>query len=222
MLDMARSRPAQLTFRAVHEAEAEAEARGAAREARRRRGGRPKKPAGERGVPHAPRPAHSFRHPVHVTVRLVPGVVTLRDKKLFRMVRKVLQAASVRFGQMFRIVEYSVQSNHLHLIVESQNRRELSRGMQGFGIRLAKNLNLRLQRKGTVLNDRYHARPLRSPTQTRNALEYVRRNVHHHAHRAGQRTSWNTDPCSTDHEPLRTALPAPETHFLQRARAAFS
>ncbi len=216
---MAKRNPAQLEFRTVKKADAAA--RAGAREARRRRGGRPRKPAAERGVPHAPRPEHVERHPVHVTLRLVAGLPSLRDRKVFPIVRRTLLAASVRFRQMFRIVEYSVQSNHLHLVIEAVDRRELSRGMQGFGIRLAKNLNLRLERRGAVLRERYHAHALRSPTETLRALQYVRQNTHLHRWREGQRASWNPDPCSTEPEVARAKLPPAESYLLQRARTAF-
>jgi REP element-mobilizing transposase RayT len=208
----------QLSFRAVDQATAAQ--RKAEREALRRRGGRPKKPAAERGVPHAPRPVHSYRHPVHVTVRVAAGMPSLRHRKVWRTVRTVLLAAAARFRQMFRIVEYSVQSNHVHLVVEAHDRRELSRGMQGFGIRLAKNLNLRLERTGKVFQDRYHAHPLRSPTETLRALRYVRQNTHLHAWRENRPAAWTPDPCSTDHPPARAALPEAESFLLTRARAA--
>jgi len=137
-------------------------------------------------------------------------------------VRRVLQKAARQFRQMFRTIEYSVQSNHVHLVVEAADQRELSRGMQGFGIRLAKNLNLRLERRGRVLSDRYHARTLRTPTQTLNALRYVRQNTHLHRWREGLRASWNPDPCSTALDAARTKLPEPASYLLGRARSAFS
>ena len=173
-------------------------------------------------MPHAARPAHVHRHPVHVTVRVAPGMPSLRDGKVFPTVRRVLQKAAKQFRQMFRIVEYSVQSNHVHLVVEAADQRELSRGMQGFGIRLAKNLNLRLERRGRVLSDRYHARTLRTPTQTLNALRYVRQNTHLHRWREGLRASWNLDPCSTAPDRARASLPEPASYLLGHARAAFS
>jgi len=217
---MRKHQGAQLVLPTV--SKADAAQRKSEREARRRRGGRPKKPAAERGVPHAARPVHARRYPVHVTVRVAPGMPSLRDGKVFPTVRRVLQRAALQFRQMFRIVEYSVQSNHVHLVVEAADSRELSRGMQGFGIRLAKNLNLRLRRTGRVLSERYHARTLRTPTQTLNALRYVRQNTHLHRFRDGQRTSWNPDPCSTAVDIRRAALPEASSYLLGRARAAFS
>ena len=47
-----------------------------------------------------------------------------------------------------RIIEFSVQGNHLHLIVEAENSDALSRGMQGLAIRIAKALNSLMERAG--------------------------------------------------------------------------
>ena len=123
---------------------------------------------------------------------------------------------------MFRIVEYSVQSNHLHRVIEATDRRELSRGMQGFGIRLAKNLNLRLARRGPVLRERYHAHTLKSPTETLRALRYVRQNTHLHRWRSGQRATWTPDRCSTDDQTARSKLPPAQSYLLQSARSPLS
>ena len=76
-----------------------------------------------------------------------------------------------RFG--FRLVEYSVQNDHLHLIAEAEDQRCLSRGMQGLLIRIAKALNRLWERRGQVFRDRYHCRVLRTWWQVRNALRYV-------------------------------------------------
>src|SRR5262249_2515772 len=83
-----------------------------------------------------------------------------------------------RFG--FRLVHFSVQGNHIHLVAEALDERALARGMQGLGVRIAKALNRLMVRKGTVFADHYHASILRSPTQVANALAYVLLNFVHH------------------------------------------
>jgi REP element-mobilizing transposase RayT len=50
----------------------------------------------------------------------------------------------------FRIVHFSVQTNHLHLLVEADDELALARGIQGLGIRLAKAINRRVGRSGRV------------------------------------------------------------------------
>jgi putative transposase len=86
-----------------------------------------------------------------------------------------------------RIVEYSVMSNHLHLLVEAVSASALARGMQSVSIRLAKRLNALLKRSGRVLADRYHCRALRSPREVRRALVYVLNNFRRHADQNGPR-----------------------------------
>jgi REP element-mobilizing transposase RayT len=68
--------------------------------------------------------------------------------------------ARLRFGM--RIVHYSIQGNHLHLIVEVDDTVSLSRGVQGLAVRIARRLNALIRRRGAVFVDRYHAHALRT------------------------------------------------------------
>ena len=156
--------------------------------------GRPRK--GSARVAHVARPSHSRQHPLHVTLRIVRGVRSLRGSKVFRAVRSALAQARERFGM--RVVHYSVQSNHVHLIVEAADRRALTRGMQGLAIRLARRVNASVERKGRLWNDRYHARALRTPLQVRRVLVYVLRNDQRHWAQGGlSLPPWRLDPCSS-------------------------
>ncbi|HVI23303.1 MAG TPA: transposase [Myxococcales bacterium] len=131
------------------------------------------------GVPHLRRADFEARHPVHVTMRMRPGVGYLRSYQRAKIVEDALRAARDRFG--VRIVHYSIQGNHLHLIVEAESLTALSRGMQGLAIRLARRLNALSGRSGGVFADRFHARPLKTPREARNAVRYVLTNYRHHA-----------------------------------------
>ena len=53
----------------------------------------------------------------------------------------------------------------MHLIAEANDKASLSRGMQGLAVRLARRLNKRLGRRGTVFKERYHARLVRTPSR---------------------------------------------------------
>ena len=124
------------------------------------------------------------------------GVPSLRVKERFRVLRRAFRAALGRAD--FRVVHYSVQTNHLHLLVEADDRTSLSRGMAGLQIRIARALNRHLSRRGTVFTDRYHARILKTPTEVRNALAYVLNNFRKHAREHGARLAqgW-LDPFSS-------------------------
>ena len=142
--------------------------------------GRPPK-GGSAGVCHVRRPALSQHHPVHVTLRVVDGLPSLRAGAIFGQVRGALAGGRARFG--FRLVHFSVQSNHLHLIAEARDRLALAlaRGMQGLCIRVARAANGAIGRSGRLFADRYHARALKTPRQVRFALRYVLLNAKKHA-----------------------------------------
>ena len=144
-----------------------------------RRRGAGRKPNGRRaGVPHGPRPRLAARHPVHATLRLCEGLPSLRKPAE----RELLHAAfcDARLRGSFRLVHFSAQSNHLHLLVEAGDRAALGRGMQGLAIRLARRLNRLWGRRGSVFADRYHARALPTPREVRHALVYVLANARRH------------------------------------------
>src|SRR5262249_48961775 len=96
----------------------------------------------------------------------------------------------------FRIVEFNVLSNHLHLITEAVDKARLATGVQGFNVRIARRLNSALKRKGKLFAHRYHATYLKNPTQTRNALRYVLLNRKHHAAEKKFSKTW-FDPYSS-------------------------
>ena len=85
---------------------------------------------------------------------------------------------SDRFG--FRLIHYAVMGNHVHMIVEANDRRALGRGMKGLGVRIARSLNRMMQRRGKILSDRYHQHILRTPTEVKNARHYLLTNAERH------------------------------------------
>ncbi|HVW27751.1 MAG TPA: transposase [Polyangiaceae bacterium] len=117
-------------------------------------------------------------------MKIRQGLPSLRQRALAGLVLSAFRVAKQRLGA--RLVQYSIQSNHLHLIVEVNGRTALSRAMQGLAVRLARRLNTRIGRRGSVFTDRFHARALRTPLEVRRALLYVLQNHRHHAgvHRA--------------------------------------
>jgi REP element-mobilizing transposase RayT len=143
-----------------------------------RREGAGRKPAGQRaGLPHVARPEHRATHPVHVTLRAGQRLQCLRRQTAFLDVRRAIARTSRAW---FRVVHFSVQRDHVHLIVEAKDKRRLSRGVAGLAIRAARAVNGALGRRGRVWADRYHARPLRTPREVRHGLVYVLMNFKKH------------------------------------------
>jgi REP element-mobilizing transposase RayT len=94
---------------------------------------------------------------------LVRGVLTNQRKRAYR--------------HSFRILHFTVQHDHLHLVVEGT---ELRAGISGFEIAFARRLNAKLQRRGAVWDSRYHRRDLTTPADVRAVLRYVFFNMKKH------------------------------------------
>jgi len=165
---------------------------------KRRGAGRP--PKGERaGAPHKERPFHHARDPVHVVLRTVRAVGNLRRRCVYHAIRKATRTTARR--EDFRIVHLSLQHDHVHLLVEADDKAALASGMQGFQISAAKHLNAAIskgrsgpRRRGSVFPDRYHRVEITSPRQTRNALSYVLNNWRRHQADLSERArGWHLD-----------------------------
>ncbi|MEO7092940.1 MAG: transposase [Polyangiales bacterium] len=124
------------------------------------------------------RPVVNGETPIHVTLRVKPDVLNLRSKRSFRIIARALESA--REWASARVVHYSVQGNHVHLVAEASDRKVLARRIQGLEVRIARALNKLMNRRGAVFADRYHARPLSTPLEVRRVIEYVLKNRRHH------------------------------------------
>jgi len=107
----------------------------------------------------------------------------------------------------FRVVHFSVQTDHVHLLVEADGRLALTRGAQGLAIRCARAINRAVHRRGRVWQHRYHAHYLRSPREVRAAYVYVLLNFRKHL-----RAAPGIDPCSSGRWFDGWARPPPPQH----------
>jgi hypothetical protein len=128
-------------------------------------------------MPHVTRRKVDPRYPVQVTIRATPGLPSLRSPRVFAALRRAIARASV---DRFRVIHFSIQQDHGHFIVEGDEPHRARGGMHGLAIRLALAVNRVLGRKGKVVGDRYHARPLTTPRQMRTSLVYVLLNFRKH------------------------------------------
>jgi len=173
-------------------------------------------------VSHGCRPALASRFPVHVTLKLVESLPSLRSPALCPLLEGCVR--EVKPGYFLRVVHYCIQKHHLHLVVEAADASSLSRGVKGLCIRIAKRINTALGRRGRVFSDRYFARILKTPRQTRAAIAYVLLNSRRHdAQRHQRRDRGLVDPCSSglffdgwkdgpDHPPKGRQAPTSEPH----------
>ena len=168
---------------------------------RRPGAGRPRAP--HNPVPHHRREPFHRRFPCHVTLKARPGIASFRIPRVYRAIEASFAKACERGA--FRLVHYSIQDDHAHLVVEAADREVLGRGMKSIAARFARAVNRALRRSGPVLKERYHLRVLKTPREIRNALAYVLLNARKHVVQRLQRrghsllptTNAELDPASS-------------------------
>lgn len=114
------------------------------------------------GVAHRSRARVSHRFALHINFKYRRQIKNKASLRLLK--RAILNARS----HGLRIIHFSMQSNHVHLIVESACNAILTKGMRSLTVTMAKGLN-----DGKVQLERYHLHVLRTLKETRNAVFYV-------------------------------------------------
>jgi hypothetical protein len=97
--------------------------------------------------------------------------------RVFAFVRESIARAH---KAAFRVIHFSVQTDHIHLIAEGNEANALVRGLQGLAVRCARAINRATRRRGAVWTSRYHSRALRTPREVRRGLVYVLLNFRKH------------------------------------------
>jgi REP element-mobilizing transposase RayT len=139
-----------------------------------------RKPSKDSGVSHGSRPRLAASTPIHITLKWCAGLPTLRDAGPDAIIRASFRHTNEDNENGLRIVMYSIQGNHLHMICEADGAKSLGRAMQGLKVRIARRLNRLWERTGTVFADRYHRQDLTSPTQVHGCIRYVLQNRFRH------------------------------------------
>ena len=150
-----------------------------------------------RTLPHGRRETFRTCYPLFVTIGALDHVPNLRGAFCLPIVEEAI--ASWKSRDRFRVVHYSVQSNHVHLIVEAPGgRAAVSRAMKGIKVSIARQINQLTFSSGTFWADRYHDEVLDSPRKVRNRVAYVLGNGRRHRVRAAwRRDDRGVDPCSS-------------------------
>jgi len=153
------------------------------------------RPRGRTTVAHASRELFRASEPLLVTLGVRDDVPNLRTRACLAIVHEAIRAAQ---RAAFRIVHFHLLRNHLHLILEAENRQVLASGMRSLDVALTRNLNRLLRRTGKLFRERFHHRVLPTPTEVRIALRYVLLNGNRHELQRGATNLWfGADPYSS-------------------------
>jgi REP element-mobilizing transposase RayT len=111
-------------------------------------------------------------------LKLKHGLPRLRGRKPFNAIAAAFRKYAK--GNGFRLVHFSVQHDHLHLMVEADGKAMLSRGMQKLVISISRRLNLLWgdgkRWLGRLFRERYHAHVLKTLSEVRHAWIYLLHN----------------------------------------------
>lgn len=131
----------------------------------------------DRGIRHIARDEIKRLTVLHLTVKIDKTKAGLKNKEALKLLHKSILKAR---KQGLAIIHYTLERDHVHLMVEASNNAILGKGMQAFGITLSKGVNKIKSLKGRVFKTRYHFRKLKTSAEIRNALNYILGNAVKH------------------------------------------
>ncbi len=151
------------------------------------------------GVSHQVRPELRPKSVLHVSLRVTRRVPNLRSRRRYAVIRNAFVKFCEPKSLGFRLIHFAVLSNHVHFVVEADNKAALSMGMQKLLHSISRRLNALSLREhgesqstaggryserrgwlGHIFSDRYYAHPLVTPTEMHHAIAYVRNNAARH------------------------------------------
>ena len=100
-----------------------------------------------------------------MTLKAKKGLPSLRERRTARELAGTFEEGGDRGD--FRIVRYRLQPDRIELLIEADDRDALGRGMKSIAARVGRAVNRALERRGTVLGDRYDLKVLDTPAEIR-------------------------------------------------------
>lgn len=122
------------------------------------------------GIRHTRRYRLKKPSSLHLTIKVRENKADIQSKRILKALHHAIKRARLKG---LKVVHYTLEYNHVHLLVESEDNKTLHKGMQAFGITIAKAINKIKRTKGVVYKNRYHLRLIESPRQLKNVLHYI-------------------------------------------------
>ena len=129
-----------------------------------------RKPIHDKGIRHIQRERFERESSFHITIKVRQEKSDLQNKMILKALHRAIMKARYK---SLKVIHYTLEFNHIHLLVEAYNQEQLSNCMQSFGVTLAKMINKVKFKKGRVYKHRYHLRRLSSVMELKNVLKYI-------------------------------------------------
>ena len=174
-----------------------------------KRAGRPAKV--DRGIRHIKRERFNKPSALHLTIKVRENKADIQNKRILKALHHAIKRARL---QRLRVIHYTLEYNHAHLVVEANDNKVLHKGMQAFGISIAKAINKMKQVKGTVYKHRYHLRKLKTKMEVKNAIQCVFGNGIKHNRAMSRLDLYNSLP-------FEKRIPADIQKIIEKSPALF-
>ena len=129
-----------------------------------------RKPIHDKGIRHIRRERFERESSFHITIKVREDKSDLQNKMILKALHHAIMKARAK---SLKVIHYTLEYNHIHMLVEAFNQEQLSNCMQSFGVTLAKMINKVKFKKGGVYKHRYHLRRLISVMELKNVLKYI-------------------------------------------------
>ncbi|MGZ3788931.1 MAG: transposase [Bacteriovorax sp.] len=124
----------------------------------------------DKGIRHTRRPFLKKPSSLHLTVKIKKNKADLKNKSVLGILKRAILNAR---RQGLKVIHYSLEYDHVHLLIEAENNHILGKGMQAFGVTLSKAINRMRRLKGGVYKHRYHFRQISGTRELKNVMKYI-------------------------------------------------
>jgi REP element-mobilizing transposase RayT len=124
----------------------------------------------DKAIRHIGRPKFIKPRSLHLTIKVRENKADIKTKRLLKALHHAIKRARLKD---LKIIHYSLEHNHVHLLAEANSDKILKTGMQAFGISFSKAINRTKKLNGTVYKHRYHFRRISSSRELKNVLHYI-------------------------------------------------
>jgi REP element-mobilizing transposase RayT len=124
----------------------------------------------DKGIRHIEREVIKKDTVLHLTLKIEKNKANLKNKSILKALQQSIKKARL-LG--LKVIQYTLEYDHVHLLVESSDKISLGKGMQSLGISFSKKINKIKKQNGKVFKTRYHFRKLSTPREIKNVLNYI-------------------------------------------------
>lgn len=129
-----------------------------------------RKPIHDKGIRHIEREDLKKNTALHLTIKIVKEKAAIKNKSVLKALHHAIKKARHKGLQ---VIHYTLEYDHIHLLVEASDKHTLGKGMQSLGISFSKGINKIKKSAGIVFKNRYHSRKLQSLQEIKNVLHYI-------------------------------------------------